>query len=354
MSAMFIPGVSVLAVALAATACGSNSDTSNGNGSSGGSSGSGGGSSGSGGTAATGFGGSSTSGSGGSSGSSGAPSNALCGEVPGGDPSQVHVLRFESEEPALTVQLKRRFVESGAGESAIYDLDAFALILDGETHCVDSADALEYTNSHHNWQDVAMATLDRVRYEIAISYEFEDGWKPTLASFDANGAVVLEKTALIPTGGPVQCYNCPNFLPVWISEVMVNNAAAHADEHGDFDPWIELFNPSSDDIDLSGWTLSNDLSERTLWSLPNVTLARGEYLVVFADAEEDQGELHAQFRLPSEAGAVILTDPRGVTAGGHSYGSQAVDSSFGLTFMDAGYVSLPEPTPGTANPGMQE
>ena len=44
-----------------------------------------------------------------------------------------------------------------------------------------------------------------------------------------------------------------------ISEFMADNSATLADEDGDYPDWIEIYNPSQDDVSLSGWHLTDDV-----------------------------------------------------------------------------------------------
>jgi len=84
--------------------------------------------------------------------------------------------------------------------------------------------------------------------------------------------------------------------PVVIREFMAKNRAVLRDEDGDFSDWIELQNLSSETVSLSGWTLSDEPGPG--WTLPEVSLAPGEYLLVFASGKGKRGgELHTDFSL---------------------------------------------------------
>ncbi|HET9959516.1 MAG TPA: lamin tail domain-containing protein, partial [Polyangiaceae bacterium] len=264
----------------------------------------------------------------------------LCGSAPGGDIYGKHVLRFENADAAITVQIGRTYLGPGVGESSIYGLTDFSLLIDGVEHCSgDPGDITEtgYQNTHHNWQDLATATLETVHYELFVGMDFSEDetlrWAPTLSAVDRDsGETLLDGLPLTATGGPASCWTCPSSVPVLITEVLAHNESTVVDEQGEYEPWIELFNPSSSSVNLAGWTLSNDLADRTRWRLPDVMIPRHGYLLVFADAQPAQGELHANFRLSPEGGAIILTTADGVTNGGQAFGPQAPDQSFGFTF----------------------
>ena len=51
-------------------------------------------------------------------------------------------------------------------------------------------------------------------------------------------------------------------------------------------------------MSLSGWYLSDNPDKLTKWSLPDLSLAPGEYLLVFLSGKDRKtGELHASFSL---------------------------------------------------------
>ena len=69
---------------------------------------------------------------------------------------------------------------------------------------------------------------------------------------------------------------------VVINEVMTSNKEAYAHpEHGSVD-WIELYNPTENDVDLSGFGLTNDLKKQYKYRFPEgAILPAGGYLVVY-------------------------------------------------------------------------
>jgi hypothetical protein len=287
----------------------------------------------------------------GASGAGGAPAeppsedDSLCGERPGGLLWADHVVRFETADGDV-VQLARTYEGSGVGESSLYGLDGMALRVDGEEICVGAGDTLEYTNTHHNWHDVASGTKDGIRYEYTANFDAED----TLAIFDENDDAILSPTPLIQTGAPPFCINCMRSFTLGISEVVANNTSLYPDEASEHEPLIELYNVGSDDIDLTGWTLSNAFAERDKWTFPSVTIPRHETLVIFADGDTSQGSLHTNFELSADGGQLVLTAPSGKTDGGFVYGPQAADESLAYSWSTGGYETLDTPTPGEPPP----
>lgn len=96
---------------------------------------------------------------------------------------------------------------------------------------------------------------------------------------------------------------------VVINELMSDNEAAVTDEAGDFDDWIELYNNTDTPIDISGYGLSDDVDELGKFSIPENTIIAGNgYLIIWADDDQEQGPLHAQFKLSSSGEGLFLTD----------------------------------------------
>ena len=148
------------------------------------------------------------------------------------------------------------------------------------------------------------------------------------------------------------------FPLLWINEVMPSNTSVIADNMGEFEPWIELFNADTNGILLDGYRLSNNYADPGNWAFPTgINVAAGERLLIWADAEPGEtavDNLHANFRLHSVGGAVIL-------AREHLGEMIIVDyMNYSNVGENASYGSFPEgqtderrifptPTPGTAN-----
>ncbi|MCF8381548.1 MAG: CotH kinase family protein [Bacteroidales bacterium] len=67
-----------------------------------------------------------------------------------------------------------------------------------------------------------------------------------------------------------------------INEFCPSNSIQLADENGNFPDWIEIYNPGPEDINLSGYGLSDDKDSLLKWTFPNYLLGSNKYLVLFA------------------------------------------------------------------------
>ncbi len=138
---------------------------------------------------------------------------------------------------------------------------------------------------------------------------------------------------------------------VLVNELLALNGSGLADESGQRDDWLELYNPSQGPVDLAGFGLSDDPAAPGKMKLPPGTLlAPGAFLLVWTDDDPEQGPLHAPFRLSGDGESVVLTDAEGGLVDEISFGVQATDVSIGRSPDGEGdVVALVSPTPGEAN-----
>ncbi|MEM7387973.1 MAG: lamin tail domain-containing protein [Verrucomicrobiota bacterium] len=135
--------------------------------------------------------------------------------------------------------------------------------------------------------------------------------------------------------------------------------AALPEVDGGFSDWIELHNPGSEEVDLTGWHLTDDPDEPQKWAFPVETrLASGAYLLVLADGRTSwPGDfLHANFRLSADGEFLGLSDESGawVSRFEDGYPKQDPFHSYGLSAAgDGGYTFFGVPSPGSANGGVE-
>ena len=89
--------------------------------------------------------------------------------------------------------------------------------------------------------------------------------------------------------------------PIWLNEIQVESVSGSLDNFGETAPWIELYNSGLTPLTLSGYYLAtNYTSNLTEVPLPDMTIAPGEYKVIWADGQPEQtsdGNLHTAFAL---------------------------------------------------------
>ncbi|MEL6720814.1 MAG: lamin tail domain-containing protein, partial [Bacteroidota bacterium] len=114
-----------------------------------------------------------------------------------------------------------------------------------------------------------------------------------------------------------------------INELMASNDRTVSDEAGEYDDWIELYNTTNSSIDLSGYMLSDDKGNLHKWRFPDETIiAPEEYLLLWADDDEDQGALHTNFKLSSGGESLYLSNPDGIVTNRVSFKELLPDESY--------------------------
>lgn len=145
-----------------------------------------------------------------------------------------------------------------------------------------------------------------------------------------------------------------------ITEFMTANGGGLRDADGETTDWIEIHNPGTNSVSLSGWHLTDEAGNLTKWTFPATNLAPGGYLVVFASGKDRSvagAELHANFRLDQGGQYLALVFPDGLTVS-HAftplYPQQRENISYGLVVASTNPLEYVEryfmvSTPGGVN-----
>lgn len=89
-----------------------------------------------------------------------------------------------------------------------------------------------------------------------------------------------------------------------INEVMISNTGATIDSNGNTSDWIEIYNGTDNDIELSDYGLTDEENGLIKWMFPKKVLKSHEYLVVYLTGQDD-GQMHADFSLNKNGGEFI-------------------------------------------------
>lgn len=155
---------------------------------------------------------------------------------------------------------------------------------------------------------------------------------------------------------------------VFITELAASGPAALPDEDGDRADWIELTNFGAEPAALANWCLTDNFRKPARWRFPDVKLASGQRLMVFAsgkDRRDPSQPLHTNFKLNDRGEYLALLRPDGQTIAHEflpKYPRQRGAVSFGLreglrlgddrAGVPAGaYTYFDQPTPVAPNMG---
>jgi hypothetical protein len=121
-----------------------------------------------------------------------------------------------------------------------------------------------------------------------------------------------------------------------ISEFMASNQNGLTDENGSRPDWIEIQNPGTTPVDMSGWALTDSAANPQKWLFPAVSIPANGYLVVFASGNDRRvpgQNLHTNFSLSAAGEYLALVRPDGTaaTAFAPAYSPQFPNVSYGTS-----------------------
>jgi len=96
-----------------------------------------------------------------------------------------------------------------------------------------------------------------------------------------------------------------------INEFVADNDSISGinDPDGGYPDWIELYNNTDEALDLSDTYLSDKNDNFLKWQFPaGTTIPGGGYLIIWADEDQEQQGLHANFKLSKNGEAIYLSN----------------------------------------------
>jgi len=170
-------------------------------------------------------------------------------------------------------------------------------------------------------------------YEIASAQSGHQGTY-TVQAYNTRGSVqtscyVTVSSGMAPSG------------TVLMNEWMADNQSTIASPSGDYPAWFELYNPHTISIDLTGFSVTDDLRDQQKFKIPAGTIMPPAAYLFFWD---DAGVLLRP------GGGLLAVFSNGRLVDSISYGVQAVDVSEGRYPDGDGHIgAMVAPTPGYAN-----
>tara|TARA_Y100001970_G_scaffold288299_1_gene415194 strand:- start:782 stop:4894 length:4113 start_codon:yes stop_codon:yes gene_type:complete len=141
-----------------------------------------------------------------------------------------------------------------------------------------------------------------------------------------------------------------------INEFLASNDTCCADENGDYDDYIEIYNHGDVAVDIGGFLITDEIgSYDDYYQIPtgndSTIIQPGSFLLLWADEESEQGVLHVEIKL-SGAGEQIGLFLQDSTSAVDTltFSEQMEDISYGR-YPDgsANWAYFSTPSPGTAN-----
>lgn len=198
---------------------------------------------------------------------------------------------------------------------------------------------------------VAIEPVEGVVEQVPVFVRLND-----LAVGTSSGSIAISSPGATGISVAVSGTTTSPDLPVlYINEILASNATGITDPNGEFDDWIEIFNPGNEPVDLAGWYISDDPANITRYQFPvggtEAIVPANGWLLIWADNQSAQGDLHTNFALSASGESVILVAPDAVSVVDRvDFGPQQTDVSYGRS-IDGGlpWVEFVVPTPGASN-----
>jgi hypothetical protein len=152
-----------------------------------------------------------------------------------------------------------------------------------------------------------------------------------------------------------------DYSNICINEFMAANTRTIADNAGEYDDWIEIYNKGDLPVDLGGLYMTDNFNNPSAWQIPNTkpdstTIQPGQFLIFWADGDIYQGVTHLGFQLSANGEQLALFQFDADTfayVDSVSFGHQSDDVSYGRS-EDGGNLwgTFNIPTPGSSNIGI--
>ncbi|MEI7728392.1 MAG: immunoglobulin domain-containing protein [Verrucomicrobiota bacterium] len=163
-----------------------------------------------------------------------------------------------------------------------------------------------------------------------VHFEWSTNHHITDFSFNSNrfagGSWDVTLDPLAPTGDVV------------INEFMAGNENGIRDEDGDRNGWIELYNRGTTSVNLYGYALTDNKDSPDGWVFPDMTIAPGQYLMVWASGKDRTNVIgtnwcHTNFKLSMYGEDLAIFSPDSPRQPVHvikSFPEQRINYSYGL------------------------
>jgi len=148
---------------------------------------------------------------------------------------------------------------------------------------------------------------------------------PPVKQFVRDRVLEMEED-LMETGHSCSSSLAPiNWNDVVFNEFVASNDSISNifDQDGEADDWIELFNNTDLDVDLTDFFLSDNYGNPLKWAFPaGANIEANGYLIVWADENGMEEGLHANFKLAKAGESIMLVHSDGTFIDSLSYGPQ--------------------------------
>lgn len=215
--------------------------------------------------------------------------------------------------------------------SGINEIHAsFSFSSEGETVCLSSpvGELIHSMNCPSLADDIALIINESGNTET--TYKVSPGYPNTETGFESFCSSRKPLGALV------------------INEVMTSNFSYYPQRDGEYYDWIELKNNSSSSINLSDYYLSDNLSIKDMFRLPDNTLEPDEYCIIICSgntALTSSKYIHANFTLSSGGESLYIHDKNAKLVDYAHLINITYGGSYGRMDSSEGFFYFAKPTP---------
>jgi hypothetical protein len=143
-------------------------------------------------------------------------------------------------------------------------------------------------------------------------------------------------------------------IKLTINEFLASNGTISVPGYTTFPDWIEIYNAGEVDVNLAGYSITDDLSIKDKYVFPSgsasTIIKSKSYLLILADQTLTAGPLITNFNLSKSGESIGLFTPSLIALDTITYTAQTTDKSYGRLPNGSGsWQELTTPTPNAAN-----
>ncbi len=141
-------------------------------------------------------------------------------------------------------------------------------------------------------------------YGISENEELQVFESPTPGQKNTEGQQTVVKQEIDLTG------------KIYINEYSTNSTQTLMDEDGEFVSWVEIYNSSEKEVNLKGYSLTDDVLDPQKWVFPNFKIQANGYALVYLSGKtkeykEGAKRIHATFKLNGNEESLMLLNSSG-------------------------------------------
>jgi hypothetical protein len=211
------------------------------------------------------------------------------------------------------------------------------------------------------WKEIGTTTWNNATATSMGYYGLEDQLYQFEGPIPTDSINILVGAIPVEWLNDIEAHDC-NFIYLYgkksSSPLVINELAPMGTDNcidflGANEDWIELYNPGPGAVYLGNKFISDDASNWNKWPLPNVTLDAGEFQLLYADKEPEQGVNHLDFKLDDLSETIYISEVQNsarVLIDSISYSNIPINHSFGrATDANPNWINWTVSTPNSSN-----